>query len=95
MHDDPRHFEDEGMAIQVQSEMAPNPENRVRLGEELDAFRPKPPEDADQMLRMRTAYGRDLVQEGRRLIHYSSGAMGPMPKSTASYIEKCERYDKA
>ena len=67
----------------------------VSLGEELDAFRPKPPEDADQMLRMRTAYGRDLVQEGRRLIHYIAGARVPMPKSTASYIEKCERYGKA
>jgi hypothetical protein len=47
------------------------------------------------MLRMRTAYGRDLVQEGRRLIHYIAGARVPMPKSTASYIEKCERYGKA
>jgi hypothetical protein len=67
----------------------------VSLGEQLDAFKPKPPEGADQMLRMRTAYGRDLVQEGRRLIHYIAGARVPMPKTTASYIEKCERYSKA
>jgi hypothetical protein len=67
----------------------------VSLGEQLDAFKPKPPEGADQMLRMRTAYGRDLVQEGRRLIHYIAGARVPMPKTTASYIEKCERYGKA
>ena len=67
----------------------------VSLGEKLDAFKPSPPEGADQMLRMRTAYGRDLVQEGRRLIHYIAGARVPMPESTASYIEKCERYGKA
>ena len=67
----------------------------VSLGEQLDAFKPKPPEGADQMLRMTTAYGRDLVQEGRRLIHYIAGARVPMPKSTASYIEKCERYGEA
>lgn len=67
----------------------------ISLGEQLDAFRPKLPEGADQMLRMRTAYGRDLVQEGRRLIHYIAGARVPMPKSAASYIGKCERYGKA
>ena len=32
--------------------------NFVALGEKLDEFRPEVPEDADQMLRMRIAYGR-------------------------------------
>ena len=43
---------------------------------------------------MRVAYGRDLLQEGRRLISYIAGARVSMPKSTEAYIDKCRRYDK-
>ena len=67
----------------------------VALGEKLDEFRPSLPANADQMLRMRVAYGRALIQEGRRLISYIASARVSMPKSTASYIEKCRRYSKA
>jgi hypothetical protein len=69
--------------------------NFVALGEMLDAFRPEVPDDADQMLRMRIAYARDLVQEGRRLISYIAGARVPMPKSTAIYIKKCQRFARS
>jgi len=69
--------------------------NFVALGEQLDAFRPELPEDAEQIVRMRVAYGRDLIQEGRRLIGYIAGARVPMPKSTQDYIDKCQRYNKA
>jgi hypothetical protein len=67
--------------------------NFVALGEKLDDFKPEVPVDADQMTRMRVAYGRDLVHEGRRLISYIAGARVPMPKSTLAYIEKCRRYN--
>ena len=67
----------------------------VALGEKLDEFRPRVPENADQMLRMRIAYGRALIQEGRRLISYIASARVPMPKSTESYIEKCRRFGRA
>ena len=69
--------------------------NFVALGEVLDAFTPALPADADQMMRMRVAYGLDLVHEGRQLIGYIASARVPMPKSTAAYIEKCEHYQKA
>jgi hypothetical protein len=69
--------------------------NFVALGEQLDAFKPDLPAAADQMTRMRVAYGRDLVQEGRQLIGYIASARVPMPKSTAAYIEKCECYREA
>ena len=69
--------------------------NFVALGEQLDAFKPVLPDDADQMMRMRVAYGRDLIQEGRRLIGYIAGARVSMPKSTQGYIDKCKRYKKA
>lgn len=68
--------------------------NFVALGERLDAFKPVAPEDADQMYRMRVAYGRDLIQEGRRLIGYIAGARVPMPKSSGAYIGKCRRYNR-
>jgi hypothetical protein len=66
----------------------------VALGEQLDAFKPGLSDEADQMLRMRVAYGRDLMQEGRRLISYIAGARVSMPKSSQAYVEK-QRYDKA
>jgi len=69
--------------------------NFVALGERLDAFKPELPDDADQMLRMRVAYGRDLIQEGRRLISYIASARVPMPKSSQAYIDKCQRYNRA
>ena len=69
--------------------------NFVALGEQLDAYKPLLPGDAEQMLRMRVAYGRDLIQEGRRLISYIASARVPMPKSTQDYIDKCQRYNKA
>jgi hypothetical protein len=65
------------------------------LGEKLDEFHPSVPENAEQLLRMRVAYGRALIQEGRRLISYIASARVPMPKSTEIYIEKCKRYGKA
>ncbi len=69
--------------------------NFVALGEQLDAFKPELPDDAAQMLRMRVAYGRDLIQEGRRLISYIASARVPMPKSSQAYIDKCNRYNRA
>ena len=69
--------------------------NFVAQGEQLDAFRPTVPDDADQMLRMRIAYGRNLIQEGRRLIGFIAGARVPMPESTEAYMEKCQRYARA
>ncbi len=68
--------------------------NFVSLGERLDAFRPRLPDVADQMLRMRIAYGRDLIQEGRLLISYIASARVPMTKSAGAYIEECQRYGK-
>lgn len=67
----------------------------VALGERLDAFKPQPPDGANRIVRMRAAYGRDLIQEGRRLIGYIAEARVPMPQSTQVYIEKCHRYNKA
>ncbi|MDH3386720.1 MAG: hypothetical protein OEN02_02355 [Gammaproteobacteria bacterium] len=69
--------------------------NFVALGETIDSFKPALPEDADQMLRMRVAYGRDLIQEGRRLISYIASARVPMPKSSKAYMDKCHRYNRA
>ncbi len=66
--------------------------NFVALGEGLDAFRPEVAADAPQIRRMRIAYGRDLIQEGRRLISYIASARVPMPLSTQNYIDKCTRF---
>ena len=61
---------------------------RAAAGEQLDAFRPVLPDDADQMLRMRVAYGRDLIQEGRRLIGWDEIREGGLsPNATASLTD--------
>ena len=67
----------------------------VAFGEKLDEYRPSVPENSDQMLRMRVAYGRALIQEGRRLISYIASARVSMPKSKDIYLDKCRRYGKA
>ena len=69
--------------------------NFVALGEKLESYRPNVPEQADQVMRMRVAYGRALIQEGQRLIGYVANARVPMPKSTEIYVEKCRRYGAA
>ena len=68
--------------------------NFVALGEKIDAFKPQLPGDADQMLRMRVAYGRELIREGRQLIGYIASARVPMPKSSRQYVDKCQRYSR-
>ena len=46
-----------------------------------------------QMLEMRTAQGKALLLEGKRLLGYIASARVPMPLSTAQYIEKCRGYE--
>lgn len=69
--------------------------NFVALSEQIDAFKPALAEDAAQMSIMRAAYGKDLIQEGKRLINYIGSARVPMPLSTRLYTAKCRRYSKA
>ena len=69
--------------------------NFVALGEQIEAYKPELGADAEQILIMRVAYGRDLIQEGKGLIGYIASARVPMPLSTDVYIEKCRRYRKA
>ncbi|MFT5220108.1 MAG: hypothetical protein ACI9LO_001860 [Planctomycetota bacterium] len=67
----------------------------VALAEQVDAFKPQLEANADQMTIMRSAYGKDLILQGKQLIGNIAGARVPMPLSTHLYIEKCLRYSKA
>lgn len=64
----------------------------VALAEELDGYSPKLPDDAEQILQMKTGQGMALLREGKRLVGYIAGARVPVPLSTERYIEKCKRY---
>lgn len=66
--------------------------NFVALAETLDEFQPALTDDVEQMLVMQTAQGKALLNEGKRLLSYIASARVPMPLSTQSYIEKCQRY---
>ena len=69
--------------------------NYVALAEALDEFNPQVDEEAEQMLKLRVAQGRDLLLEGKRLIGYIASARVPMPLSSRAFIEKCQAYQKA
>ena len=66
--------------------------NFVALAEALDAFEPKLPDHADQLLQMHTGKGKALLREGIRLLDYIANARVPMPLGTKNYIDKCEQY---
>ncbi|MCH7882685.1 MAG: hypothetical protein IIB69_14205 [Proteobacteria bacterium] len=65
----------------------------VSLAEALDSFEPVLPDNADQLMQMRTGQGMALLREGKRLLGNIAGARVPMPLSTELYIEKCQQYE--
>ncbi len=67
----------------------------VALGERISRYNPRLPEDAEQIRRMRVAYGRNLVHEGQKIISFVASARVAMPHRTQAYIEKCHRYNRA
>ncbi len=67
----------------------------VSAGDVIENFKPEVDAESDQMVRMRIAYGRDLIQEGRRIVAYIASARVPMPMSTERFFKQCNRYSKA
>lgn len=67
--------------------------NFVALAETIDNFKPVLADNSGQLLEMRTAQGKSLLLEGKRLLGYIASARVPMPLSTAQYIEKCQAYE--
>ncbi len=66
--------------------------NFVIASEDLAAFKPclsDPPRTGEARL---AAGGLRLILRGRDLVTYITRARTPMPKSTAEYIEHCQRY---
>ena len=67
----------------------------MSAGDVIENFKPEVDAESDQMVRMRIAYGRDLIQEGRRIVAYIASARVPMPMSTERFFKQCNRYSKA
>ena len=65
----------------------------VALAEAIDSFEPGLPDDADQLLKMRTGQGMALLREGKRLLGNIASARVPMPMSTTRYVDKCRQYE--
>ncbi len=66
--------------------------NFVIASEDLAAFKPclsSPPRTGEARL---AAGGQRLILKGRDLVTYITRARTPMPKSTAEYVEHCQRY---
>ena len=64
----------------------------VVAGERLSAFAPAPCDPGDARTQRNDAEGRQLLRDGKELVMHVTRARVPMPKSTASFIERLELY---
>jgi hypothetical protein len=66
----------------------------VAASEALEDFTPTLPDGANLELRQHAEQGSRLLQDGRNLITWLSGARVPMPKSKREFIERCEAFTR-
>lgn len=64
----------------------------VAASEDVREFAPNTPDVMSEDLRRHIADGLRLINEGRKVLGYLSGARVPMPKTTREFMEKCDRY---
>ena len=64
----------------------------VAASEDLQDFRPHAPSDMDEDMRRHIADGLRLIEEGKSLLTYLSGARVPMPRTKCEYMQRCDHY---
>ena len=64
----------------------------VAASEDLQEFVPNVPDVMSENMHRQVADGLRLINEGKDVLSFLSGARVPMPKTTGEYIERCERY---
>ena len=64
----------------------------VAASEDLEEFVPNVPDVMSENMHRQVADGLRLINEGKDVLSFLSGARVPMPKTTREYIERCKRY---
>ncbi len=64
----------------------------IAAGEKLANFYPEIPLDASNSLIYALREGDEIINRGKKMIDWISGARVPMPKSTKSFEEHCAQY---
>lgn len=64
----------------------------ISAGEKLANFSPEIPPDASNSLVYALREGFEIINRGKKLIDWISGARVPMPKSTKSFEKHCAEY---
>ena len=66
----------------------------VAASEDLEEFEPNVPDVMSEDLRRHVVDGLRLINEGKDVLTYLSGARVPMPRTTRQYMERCDHYAK-
>lgn len=64
----------------------------VAASEDLEEFEPNVPDVMSEDMHRQVADGLRLINEGKDVLGFLSGARVPMPKTTQEYLERCRRY---
>lgn len=64
----------------------------ISAGERLANFYPEAPSDASNSLVYALREGHEIINRGKKLIDWISGARVPMPKSTKSFEKHCAEF---
>lgn len=64
----------------------------VAASEDLEEFEPKVPDVMSEDMHRQVADGLRLINQGKDVLGFLSGARVPMPKTTQEYLERCRRY---
>lgn len=64
----------------------------VAASEDLGEFAPVFPDVANEDSHRHIADGLHLIEDGKDILAYLSGARVPMPRTTHAYLERCDRY---
>lgn len=67
----------------------------VAASEDLQEFEPNVPDVMSEDLRRRVRLGVQLLDNGRQILSYLSGARVPMPRTTREFLESLDEYAAA
>ncbi len=64
----------------------------VAASEDLEEFEPNVPDVMSENMHRQVSDGLRLIDEGKEVLGFLSGARVPMPKTTQEYLDRCRRY---
>lgn len=65
----------------------------VTTGESVLKFEPASPPHANDLIQRHISEGMYLLRDGKNLLTYLAELRVPMPKTTQTFLDRCDRYD--